>query len=155
MVSLFKQDKINTFEYLYFFVMVIYMAQMDNNTARMITGMSSPFLPFFIPIILTIILLDRNKVKFNDKRLIRILLVFAIWTVLIFTHKKYYDISQYSWYFFLFYSIVIAYIHIQVFGKKHIAYFCFIIRGIQGVQPFSVVFHKVVLETTYSIYLNG
>lgn len=118
MVSLFKQDKIKTFEYLYFFVMVIYMAQMDNNTARMITGMSSPFLPFFIPIILTIILLDRNKVKFNDKRLIRILLVFAIWTVLIFTHKKYYDISQYSWYFFLFYSIVIAYIHIQVFGKK-------------------------------------
>ena len=118
MVSLFRQDKIKTFEYLYFFVMVIYMAQMDNNTARMIMGMSSPFFPFFLPIILTLVLLDRHKVKFDDKRFLRVLLIFAIWTVLIFTHKKYFDISQYSWYFFLFYSIVIAFIHVQVFGKK-------------------------------------
>lgn len=118
MISLFKQDKIKTFEYFYFFVMIIYMAQMDNHTARMITGMSSPFFPFFLPIILTLVLLDRHKVKFDDKRLLRVLLIFAIWTVLIFTHKKYFDISQYSWYFFLFYSIVIAYIHVQVFGKK-------------------------------------
>ncbi len=118
MVTLFKQDKIGTFEYFYFFVMIIYMAQMDNNTARMIAGLSSPYIPFLLPIILTFILLDRNKVKFNDKRLLNILLVFALWTVLLFSHKSTYSSHQYSYYFFLFYSIVIAYIHIQVFGKK-------------------------------------
>jgi len=118
MVTLFKQDKIGTFEYLYFFVMIIYMAQLDNNTNRMIVNLSSPWFPFLLPIILTIILLDRNKVKFDDKRLIRILLTFIIWTALLFVHKTNYDSSQYSYYFFLLYSFVIAYIHIQVFGKK-------------------------------------
>lgn len=152
MVSLFKQDKIRTFEYLYFFVMVIYMAQMDNNTARMIMGMSKPFFPFFLPIILTIILLDRNKVKFNDKRLLRILLVFAIWTVLLFVHKSSYDISQYSWYFFMFYSFVIAYIHVQVFGKKMLPLYenimvklCFIalvLWGIAVIYPGSASFFR-------------
>ena len=118
MVSLFKQDKIRTFEYIYFFVMVIYMAQVDNHTGRMVGVLSPPWFPFFLPIVLTIILLDRNKVKFDDKRLIRILLTFAIWTALLFSHKQHYDSVQYSYVFFLFYSIIIAYIHIQVFGKK-------------------------------------
>lgn len=118
MVSLFKQDKIRTFEYIYFFVMVIYMAQVDKHTGRMVGVLSEPWFPFFLPIVLTLVLLDRNKVKFDDKRLIRILLTFAIWTVLLFSHKQHYDSVQYSYVFFLFYSIIIAYIHIQVFGKK-------------------------------------
>lgn len=118
MVSLFKQDKIKTFEYLYFFVMVVYMGQMVHDTTRMVSGFSSPLFPLLFPMILTIVLLDRHKVKFDDKRLIRILLTFAIWTVLLFAHKQTYDSSQYSYYFFLFYSIIIAYIHVQVFGKK-------------------------------------
>lgn len=117
MVSLFKQDKIRTFEYFYFVVMVIYMAQVDHYTSRMVGTLSSPYFPFFFPIILTLILLDRNKVKFDDKRLIRICLTMAIWTVLLFSHKQTYGSDQYSWYFFLFYSIIIAYIHVQVFGK--------------------------------------
>ena len=118
MVSLFKQDKIKTFEYLYFFVMVVYMGQMVHDTTRMVSGFSSPLFPLLFPMILTIVLLDRHKVKFDDKRLIRILLIFAVWTVLLFAHKHTYGRSQYSYYFFLFYSIVIAYIHVQVFGKK-------------------------------------
>lgn len=118
MVSLFKQDKIRTFEYLYFFVMVIYMAQIDNHTGRMVGVLSPPWFPFFLPIVLTIILLDRNKVKFDDKRLIRLLLVFAIWIVLLFANKQHYGSDQFSYYFFLFYSIIIAFIHVQVFGKK-------------------------------------
>ncbi len=118
MVSLFKQDKIRTFEYFYFFVMVLYMAQIDSNTSRMIGTLSPPYFPFFLPIILTIVLLDRNKVRFNDKRLIKITLTFAIWTILLFAHKRTYGSDQYSYYFFLFYSIIIAYIHIQVFGRK-------------------------------------
>lgn len=117
MVSLFKQDKIRTFEYFYFVVMVIYMAQVDHYTSRMVGTLSSPYFPFFFPIILTFILLDRNKVKFDDKRLIRICLTMALWTVLLFSHKQTYGSDQYSWYFFLFYSIIIAYIHVQVFGK--------------------------------------
>lgn len=118
MVSLFKQDKIRTFEYLYFFVMVIYMAQIHENTSRMVGTVSGALFPFLLPIILTIILLDRNKVKFDDKRLIRICLLFALWIVLLFTNKSYYGNEQYSYYFFLYYSIIVAYIHVQVFGKK-------------------------------------
>ena len=118
MVSLFKQDKIRTFEYIYFFVMVIYMAQIHENTSRMVGTLSGALFPFLLPIILTIILLDRNKVKFDDKRLIRICLLFALWIVLLFTNKSYYGNEQYSYYFFLYYSIIVAYIHVQVFGKK-------------------------------------
>lgn len=117
MVSLFKQDKIRTFEYFYFVVMVLYMAQVDHYTSRMVGTLSSPYFPFFFPIILTLILLDRNKVKFDDKRLIRICLTMVIWMVLLFSHKQTYGSDQYSYYFFLFYSIIIAYIHVQVFGK--------------------------------------
>lgn len=118
MVSLFNQDKIKTFEYFYFFIMVIYMAQMNGNTTRMISGLSSPYFPFLFPIILTIILLDRHKVKFDNKKLLRLLLLFAIWMILLFNHKPYYGGSDYSYHFFIFYSIIIAYIHVQVFGKK-------------------------------------
>ncbi|MBQ3946482.1 MAG: hypothetical protein II670_12880, partial [Alphaproteobacteria bacterium] len=83
------------------------MAQIDSYTSRMVGTLSPPWFPFFFPIVLTIILLDRNKVKFDDKRLIRILLTFAIWTALLFSHKQHYDSVQYSYVFFLFYSIII------------------------------------------------
>lgn len=158
MVSLFKQDKIRTFEYLYFFVMVIYMAQIDSHTSRMIGVLSPPWFPFFLPIVLTIILLDRNKVKFDDKRLIRILLTFAIWTVLLFSHKQHYDSVQYSYVFFLFYSIIIAYIHIQVFGKKMLPLYehimvrlCFIalfLWSIAVIYPGSATFFRGFPQTT-------
>ena len=98
--------------------MVIYMAQIHENTSRMVGTLSGALFPFLLPIILTIILLDRNKVKFDDKRLIRICLLFALWIVLLFTNKSYYGNEQYSYYFFLYYSIIVAYIHVQVFGKK-------------------------------------
>lgn len=157
MVSLFKQDKIRTFEYLYFFVMVIYMAQVDKHTSRMVGVLSPPWFPFLLPIVLTIILLDRNKVKFDDKRLIRILLTFAIWTVLLFAHKQYYDATQYSYYFFLFYSIIIAYIHVQVFGKKmlplyehimvRLSLISLLLWGIAVIFPGSASFFKGFPET--------
>lgn len=141
MVSLFKQDKIRTFEYFYFVVMVIYMAQVDHYTSRMVGTLSSPYFPFFFPIILTLILLDRNKVKFDDKRLIRICLTMAIWMVLLFSHKQTYGSDQYSYYFFLFYSIIIAYIHVQVFGKTLVPLyenimmkFCLISLALWGVS---------------------
>lgn len=152
MVSLFKQDKIRTFEYIYFFVMIIYMAQIDSYTSRMVGTLSPPLFPFLFPIILTIILLDRNKVKFDDKRLIRIILVFAIWTVLLFAHKQSYGSDQYSHYFFLFYSIIIAYIHVQVFGKKMLPLYehimvrlcliSLILWGIAVIYPGSAAFFR-------------
>ena len=132
--------------------MVIYMAQIDSHTSRMIGVLSPPWFPFFLPIVLTIILLDRNKVKFDDKRLIRILLTFAIWTALLFSHKQHYDSVQYSYVFFLFYSIIIAYIHIQVFGKKMLPLYehimvrlCFIalfLWGIAVIYPGSATFFR-------------
>ena len=158
MVSLFKQDKIKTFEYIYFFVMVIYMAQVDKHTGRMVGVLSSPWFPFFLPIVLTLVLLDRNKVKFDDKRLIRICLVFAIWTVLLFTHKQYFDSTQYSYVFFLFYSIIIAYIHVQVFGRKMLILYehimvklsiiSLVLWGIAVIFPGSAAFFKQFPETS-------
>lgn len=152
MVSLFKQDKVGTFEYIYFLVMVIYMAQMTQTTARMVSYLGSPYFPFFLPIILTIVLLDRHWVKFDDKRLIRILLLFGLWVVLLFVHKTYYDASQYSYHFFLFYSVVIAYIHVQVFEKKMLILYenimmklsllALVLWGISVIYPGSAAFFQ-------------
>lgn len=152
MVSLFKQDKIGTFEYFYFFIMVIYMSQMTTTTARMIGGLSSPYFPFLFPIILTLILLNRHWVKFDDKRLIRTLLLMALWTILIFTHKSVFNSTQFSFHFFLFYSTIIAFIHVQVFGKKMLILYenimmklCFIsliLWGISVIYPGSASFFQ-------------
>lgn len=129
------------------------MAQVDKHTGRMVGVLSEPWFPFFLPIILTLVLLDRNRVKFDDKRLIRVILTFAIWTVLLFSHKQhYYDSVQFSYVFFLFYSIIIAFIHVQVFGKKMLPLYehimvrlCFIalvLWGIAVIYPGSATFFR-------------
>ena len=68
------------FEYLYLFVMVIYMAQMVPETGRMVGGLSGNPIPFLIPIILTFILLFRHPISFNDKRLWSFVGVMLCWS---------------------------------------------------------------------------
>ena len=119
MIKLYNDFKVKRFEYIYFFVMIIYMAQVDQNTSRMIGGLTArPLFPFLLPIFLTIILLDRNKISFSHNGLSKILLITSIWTGCIIYKESLYSEKELSFYFFLFYAIIIAYIHIRVFGNK-------------------------------------
>ena len=118
MVKLCDNSYINRFEFLYYFVMVIYMAQMCIDTNRMIAGIGAPWLPFILPIILTVILLWRNNVKLNSRSLSKILIVCIIWEVCVTIHNGLFSTSDQSFQLFLFYSIIVAYIHVQVYQER-------------------------------------
>ena len=57
------------YEYLYLFVMVIYMAQMTSETGKMVGTLSGNPILFLITIVLTIILLIRNPISFLHRKL--------------------------------------------------------------------------------------
>ena len=119
MIKLYNDIKVKRFEYIYFFVMIIYMAQATGYTTRMIAGLTArPMFPFLLPIILTIILLDRNKISFSNNGLSMLITIMGIWTGCIIYKESLYSNQELSYYFFLFYAIYIAYIHVKVFGKK-------------------------------------
>lgn len=119
MIKLYNDFKVKRFEYLYFLVMIIYMAQATSYTSRMVGGLTArPLFPFLLPILLTMILLDRNKISFSHNGLSKILLIISIWTGCIIYKESLYSDKELSYYFFLFYGIIIAYIHVRVFGNK-------------------------------------
>ena len=119
MIKLYNDFKVKRFEYIYFFVMIIYMAQATAYTGRMVGGLTErPMFPFLLPIFLTIILLDRNKISFSHNGLSLLLLITGVWTGCIIYKESLYSSKQLSYYFFFFYAIIIAYIHVRVFGKK-------------------------------------
>ena len=105
------------YEYLYLFVMVIYMAQMTPDTGRMVGGLSGNPIPFLIPIVLTVILLLRNPISFAHNKLWILTGIMAGWSVLV--CYKFHDFStaNLSYYFFLIYAILIAFIHIRIYGR--------------------------------------
>lgn len=106
-----------SFEYLYMIVMFFYAFQLTPGTLRMRSSLSGDPFPFLLPIVLTAILLYRNKISWFNRGLGNVLGIFLIWVVLI--TIKYGDFSStfFSYNFFLIYAIIIAYIHVQVFGK--------------------------------------
>lgn len=108
--------KYGKFEMFYMFVIVIYMAQATPETSRMIGGISGNPIPLLLPMILTFILLKKNPISFNNKNLHLILSVYIFWAFC--SLIKYGDFStqELSYHFFMVYAIIIAYIHIQVFG---------------------------------------
>lgn len=118
MFSLFKKYDVGIFEYLYMFVMVIYLGQMTPQTGRMVGTISGDPVPFLLPIVLTVILVFKNPISFLNRRLTFVLIIFAIWSILTIEQYHLFNNNELSYYFFLFYSIIVAYIHVQVFGKK-------------------------------------
>lgn len=118
MINVLRKYPIAIFEYIYMVVMIIYAAQMTPDTGRMLGGLSGNLIPFLIPIILTIILLDRNRVRLHWERLKMIIVVLLLWSVAIIVKMKLYSTDEWSYYFFLFYAIIIAFIHVSVFGKR-------------------------------------
>ena len=118
MIKILKKTYCPTFEYLYLFVMVIYMAQMTPETGRMVGSLSgNPIIPFLIPIFLTIILLYRHPISFNNIKLWLFVGIMFSWFLAV--CYKFHDFSSenLSYYFFLFYAIFIAYIHVRVYGR--------------------------------------
>jgi len=118
MIKILKKTYCPTFEYLYLFVMVIYMAQMTPETGRMVGSLSgNPIIPFLIPIFLTIILLYRHPISFNNIKLWLFVGIMFCWSLAV--CYKFHDFrsENLSYYFFLFYAIFIAYIHVRVYGR--------------------------------------
>lgn len=119
MMNVLKKNPIDAFEYLYMVVMVIYTAQMTEQTARMVGNLSGDPIPFLIPIVLTIILLHRNRISFDSSHLRNLMLVFLLWSIVVLIKNRTLFVTQeLSYHFFLFYGILIAFIHVRVFGKK-------------------------------------
>ncbi len=117
MIKILNKTYCPTFEYLYMFVMVIYMSQMTKETGRMVGTLSGNPIPFFIPIVMTVILLYRNPISFAHKKLWQFVGIMFCWTVAV--CYKFHDFSSenLSFYFFLFYAIFIAFIHVRVYGR--------------------------------------
>ena len=116
MIKIHNNSYCHAFEYLYLFVMVIYMAQMTPETGRMVGTLSGNPIPFLIPIVLTIILLIRNHISFLHRKLWLFGGVMLIWSVAVCYKFHDFSSSNISYYFFLFYAIFIAFIHVRVYG---------------------------------------
>lgn len=166
MFDFLKKNDIGIFEYLYMFIMVIYMGQMTSETSRMVGTISGDPVPFVLPIILTIIFIIRNPISFLNRRLVFILLVIGFWSILIIEKYNLFTNNELSYYFFLFYAIFIAFIHLQVLGKKLIpiyediivklSLFSLVMWSWAVLDPSSVSFFKQFEETSYGnnfIYL--
>ena len=109
--------KYGFYEYFYLFVMVIFMAQISGETRYYTFSLSNP-LPSLIPLLLTLLLLFRNRVSFNNKWLRYVILSFFCWFAA-YTIKLTYSGGVYMplWVSYLAIIIVYAYIHAAVFGK--------------------------------------
>lgn len=117
-LTIFDRCHIKYFEYFYMVVMVVYMAQMTKDTGRMVGGLSGNLIPLLIPIVLTLVLLCRNNIGWTNSRLWLVLGVTSLWSVFsLVKYEGFANTEELSYIFFLYYAIVIAYIHVQVFGS--------------------------------------
>lgn len=110
------------FNYFYMLVMVIYMGQATRETACMTGGsLVKQFIPIFIPIFLTLVLLYKNKkISYESKNLQLVSIIFVIWCIAV-SFKYSFSISNneaISKLFFLFYAFILAYIHTNIFGNS-------------------------------------
>ena len=117
--SISKQDIIEckgwSYENIYFFIMILYMAMANSYTQVLCFPPSNGFWTFLIPIFLTIKLLYRNKQKVNvNAKLKKIIIVMLLW--IISQALKY--MHLYAMNMFIMYEILMAYIIVQVYGLK-------------------------------------
>lgn len=139
--------------------MVIYMAQMTPETGRMVGTLSGDPVPFLIPIAMTIILLMRNPISFNNKKLWALTGIMGTWSIAICYKVNDFSSSNLSFYFFLFYAIFIAFIHIRVYGRdlfpiyEHImvvfSTISLTLWGVAVLLPFTSAFFHLFPETGF------
>ena len=87
-------NKYGRFDFLYMFVMVIYMAQATPETSRMVGTLSGNPIPFLIPIILTFVLCRKHQISFNNRNLYIILFLYL--NMAFIQHKNYH--ITFLWY---------------------------------------------------------
>jgi hypothetical protein len=97
--------------------MIIFCAKMTPETSKM-EEFGGDIIPFSIPMILTGILLTRNKIRLDISKLIRLLLIFAIWSAIVIVKIGSYNFENFTLYLFLLYSVIIAFCQIGVYGEK-------------------------------------
>ena len=110
--------KVTLFDYLYFFIIVIYMGQATPETSRMVGSLSGNPIPLLLPIVLTYILWKKHPISFNNKNLHTVLVIYAIWATCSLIKYGSCTTQELSYHFFMVYAIIIAYIHNQIFGYK-------------------------------------
>ena len=115
-VILFSQY--SKFDWVYMFIMVIYMAQATPETSRMIGTLSGNPIPLLLPIILTYILCINHPISFNNKKFYFVLTLYGIWASSSLIKYGTFSTEELSYHFFMVYAITIAYIHNQIFGYK-------------------------------------
>lgn len=152
-------NKYGCFDFLYMFVMVIYMAQATPETGRMVGSISGNPIPFLLPIVLTFFLYRKYPISFNNKNLHIILSLYFIWAICSLIKYGIYTTQELSYHFFMVYAIIIAYIHNRIFGYKLLPIYedimvllCKIaVLGwvIAVLLPFSASFFRMFPETGY------
>lgn len=108
--------KYGKFEIFYMSIMVIYMAQATLETSRMVGGISGNPVPLLLPMVFTYILCKKHPISFKNKNLHFVLVVYGIWAICSFLKLGIISTQELSYHFFMFYAIIIAYIHNQIFG---------------------------------------
>jgi hypothetical protein len=106
-----NNKKSDWFEYLYFFMIVIYAGMASPFTKTMNHYTDQP-IGFIIPVFMTLILLIRNPVSFYDTTFLLIIIVITVWQLLQYIKTSYFNAS---YTFFIYYAIFIAFIIIKVF----------------------------------------
>lgn len=96
---------------------------MTPETSRMIGQLSGNPIPFLFPIILTAILIRRHPISFKSISLVKILAIISIWSIAIVIKEQLFNAEELSYIFFLYYAIIIAYIHVQIYGKRLFIYY--------------------------------
>lgn len=113
-----KRNLVSKYDYVYMIIMVLYMAQMTEDTARMVGNLSGSPISFLIPIVATFFLVRKHRLNFSNKNLYRVCALLFVWSILVIFKMSLFTGKELSYYFFLFYAVVIAYIHIQAYGNK-------------------------------------
>lgn len=98
--------------------MVIYMGQMTPETSRMVGSISGNLFPFLLPILFTAFIAKKHKVRFNNKNLHIVLFITLLWSIAIIIKQHLFSSQELSYYFFLFYALIVAYVHVQAYGYR-------------------------------------
>jgi len=106
--------QVGWFEYFYLFMIVLYAGQ-SNGLDSLVFAHEISFV-FVLPILMTIILLMRHHVNFEDKNFLFVLLILTIWFII----QNIYRNGQINLTLTLFhyYQLILCFIIVQVFREK-------------------------------------
>jgi hypothetical protein len=94
------------------------MAFMTGETRVMLGGMEKNIVAFCIPIVLTVILLYKHPLAFNNSNFKIIIGVLLVWSFVQIMVKHQYTPKSFANYLYYLYAITIAYIHVRIYKRK-------------------------------------